>query len=187
MALTKGSHGCPLHSDARGLIHIRRQLFVGPVRPIEPTPCRAGLHPLLDRRPQRLGNPPRLAWCPVDRQDLDAPFVIVLEPEPHRRAMHSQILGNGLALPPPARHQDRLTPVTQASVLGCLEEVFQLFVFRSRQLNPPHLFPPPLIRNFTKGYLKKDARSSDVCIRPDVRRHRWRSSRCKRSSRTRFP
>src|SRR5215475_10641914 len=79
--------------------------------------------------------------------------------------MHAQILGNGLTLSPPARHQDRLTPVTEASVLGRLEEVFQLFVFRGRQLNQPHLFQPPLIRNLTKGYLKKDAKLSGACIR----------------------
>jgi hypothetical protein len=35
--------------------------------------------------------------------------------------------------------------------------VFQLLLFRGRQPNPLHLFGPPLMRNLTKGYLKKDA------------------------------
>src|SRR5512132_3212988 len=165
MALTKVPHGRPLHRDARGLIHIRRQFFVGPVRAIKPTPRRAGFHPCLDRRPQRLGNPPRLARCPVDLQALHAPFVIVLEPEPYRGTMHPQILRDGLALSPPARHQDRLTPVTEASVIGRLEDVFQVLLFHCRQLNPPHLCQPPLLRNLTRGYLRKDAMSSGACIR----------------------
>ena len=165
MALTKVPHGRALHGDARGLIHIRRQFFVGPVRAIESTPHRAGFHPRLDRWHQRRGNPPRLARCPVARQALQAAFMIVLEPEPHRGAMPPHIVGDGLALPPPARQQDRLTPVTEAPVLGRLEEGFQWFVLRGRQLNPPPLFQPPLMRNLTRGYLKKDARSSGACIR----------------------
>src|SRR5678816_3330452 len=146
-------------------IHIRRQFFVGPVRAIKPTPRRAGFHPCLDRRPQRLGNPPRLARCPVDLQALHAAFVIVLEPEPYRGTMHPQILRDGLALSSPARHQDRLTPVTEASVIGRLEDVFQVLLFHCRQLNPPHLCQPPLLRNLTRGYLRKDAMSSGACMR----------------------
>jgi hypothetical protein len=165
MALTKVPHGRTLHGDPCGLIHIRRQLFVDPVRTIEPTTRWACFHPLLDRRPQCLGNPPRLARCPVNLQALQAPFVIVLEPAPHCGAMHPQISGDGLALPPPVRHRDRLTPVTEASVIGRLEGVFQLFLFRCRQLNPPHLFQPTLLRNFTRGYLRKDATSFGACIR----------------------
>ena len=164
MALTKVPHGRALHDDPCGLLHIRRQLFVGPVRAIEPTPRRASFHPHLNRRPQRLGKPSRLAWCPLNLQALYAPFVIVLEPEPHRGAMHPQILGNGLALAPPTRHQDRLTPVAEAPITGRLEGVFQLLLFRCRQPNPPHLCQPPLVRNFTRGYLRKDAMSSGACI-----------------------
>src|SRR5215470_391190 len=167
MALTKVPHGRALHGDPCGLIPICRQLFVGPVRAIEPTPRRASFHPHLNRRPQRLGNPSRLAWCPLNLQALYAPFVIVLEPEPHRGAMHPQILGNGLALAPPTRHQDRLTPIAEASVSGRLEKVFQLLLFRCRQPNLPHLFSSPLMRNLTRGYLKKDARSSGACIRKE--------------------
>src|SRR5215467_5021146 len=164
MALTKVPHGRALHGDPCGLIYICRQLFVGPVRAIEPTPRRASFHPHLNRRPQRLGNPSRLAWCPLNLQALYAPFVIVLEPEPHRGAMHPQILGNGLALAPPTRHQDRLTPIAEASVSGRLEKVFQWLLFRCRQPNLPHLFSSPLMRNLTRGYLKKDARSSGACM-----------------------
>ena len=145
MALTKVPHGRALHDDPCGLLHIRRQLFVGPVRAIEPTPRRASFHPHLNRRPQRLGNPSRLAWCPLNLQALYAPFVIVLEPEPHRGAMPPHILGNGRALAPPTRHQDRLTPVAEAPITGRLEGVFQLLLFRCRQPNPPHLCQP-LIR-----------------------------------------
>jgi hypothetical protein len=166
MALTKVPHGRPLHSDARGLIAIRRQCFVGPVRSIKPTPRRAGLPPRLDRRDQRLGHPPRLARGPVDRQAFHAPCMIVLEPESHRRARPPPILSNGLALSPPARHQDRLTPVTKASVIGRLEDVLSLLLFRCRQLNPLHLFSSPFLRPLTKGYLKKDAKSSGACISP---------------------
>ena len=42
--------------------------------------------------------------------------------------------------------------------------MFQLLLFRCRQPNPLHLFSSPLIRNLTRGYLKKDARSSSACI-----------------------
>jgi hypothetical protein len=166
MALTKVPHGRALHDDPCGLLHIGRQLFVGPVRAIEPTPRRASFHPHLNRRPQRLGKPSRLAWCPLNLQALYAPFVIVLEPEPHRGAMPPHILGNGRALAPPTRHQDRLTPVAEAPITGRLEGVFQLLLFRCRQPNPPHLCQPPLVRNFTRGYLRKDAMSSGACIRP---------------------
>jgi hypothetical protein len=70
---------------------------------------------------------------------------------------------------PPARHQYRLTPVTEAPIVGRLEDGFQLFLFRCRQPNPPHLFSSPLMRNLTRGYRKKDAKSSGVCIRLDKR------------------
>jgi hypothetical protein len=165
MALTKVPHGRALHGDPHGLIQIRRQLFVGPVRPIKPTPRRACFHPLLDRRPQRCGNSSRLPWGPVNLQALQTPFVILLEPEPDRGAMYSQILGDGLALPSPACHQDRLTPVTEAAVSSRLEDVCQVLLFRCRQLNSSHLFSLPRMRNLTRGYLEKDARSSGACIR----------------------
>jgi hypothetical protein len=38
MVLTKVPHDRALHGDPQGLIHIRRQLFVGAVCSIEPTP-----------------------------------------------------------------------------------------------------------------------------------------------------
>jgi hypothetical protein len=47
--------------------------------------------------------------------------------------------------------------------------VFQVRLFRYRQPNPPHLFLPPLMRNLTIGYLKKDARSSGACIMKRIR------------------
>src|SRR5262249_25074585 len=135
---------------------------------IAPTPRRAGFPPLLDRRHQRRGNPSRLAWGPLALQALYAPCVIVLEPERPRGAMHPQILGNGLALPPPACHQDRLTPVAEASVIGRLAKVLQWLLFRCRQPHPPHLFSSPLMRNLPRGYRTKDARSSGACIRYGV-------------------
>jgi hypothetical protein len=70
-------------------------------------------------------------------------------------AMPPQILGDGRALAPPARHHYRLTPVTKASVSGRLKDVLSLLLFHCRQLNPLHLFSPPLLRSLTKGYLKK--------------------------------
>jgi hypothetical protein len=79
-------------------------------------------------------------------------------------AMPPQILGDGRALAPPARHHYRLTPVTKASVSGRLKDVLSLLLFHCRQLNPLHLFSPPLLRILTKGYLKKDAKSSGACI-----------------------
>jgi hypothetical protein len=45
-----------------------------------------------------------------------------------------------------------------------LEKVCHLRLFRCRQPNPSHLFQPPLLRNLTRGYLKKDARSSGACM-----------------------
>src|SRR5262249_38908580 len=142
MALTEVPHRGALDLDPGGLIQIHGQLFIGPVRPMEPTPPWAFLHPTLDHRRPRLGNPPRLSRCPLDLQALQAPFMIVREPEPHGRAMHPQILGDGLALATPTGHQDRLAPVAESSVVGRLEGVFQLLFFRGRQPHPPHLFRP---------------------------------------------
>ena len=57
--------------------------------------------------------------------------------------MHPSILRNGLALQPPTRHQDRLAPVTKASIGGRLEEVFQVYLFRGRQPDSSPLVQPP--------------------------------------------
>lgn len=151
MALTEVPPCRALDRDPSGLIQGGRQLFVGPVRPIEPTALGAVLHPPLDRRRQRLGHPTRLARGPVDLEARPASFMIQREPAPHGGAMHAQILGDGPTLAAPTGHQDRLASVAESSVGGRLEGVFQLFVFRGCQLNPPPLCPPPLIRHLTRG------------------------------------
>src|SRR5215475_203783 len=89
--------------------------------------------------------------------------MIVLQPQPYGRTMYPQILGNRRALPPPIRHQDRLTPVAEASVIRRFEKLFQVRLFRLRQLDPPHR-SPPLVQSWTRGSLKKDARSSAACM-----------------------
>lgn len=164
MALTEVPPCRALDRDPSGLIQGGRQLFVGPVRPIEPTALGAVLHPPLDRRRQRLGHPTRLARGPVDLEARPASFMIQREPAPHGGAMHAQILGDGPTLTAPARHQHRLAPVAEASVGGRLENVFEVRLFRCRQPNPLHRFCLPLMRHLTRGYLKKDVRSSGVCM-----------------------
>jgi hypothetical protein len=78
--------------------------------------------------------------------------------------MHPSILRNGLALPPPTRHQDRLAPVAAAAIGSRFEEVFQMYLFRGRQPDASHLVQPPCMRNCPREYLKKDAKSSAACI-----------------------
>ncbi len=91
-------------------------------------------------------------------------FIVLLDPQPYRRTMDASILGNRLAFPPPMRHQDRLAPIAEASVISRFEDLVQLRLFCPRQPDPPHRFPP-LVQSCMRGYLKKDARSSAACIR----------------------
>jgi hypothetical protein len=116
MALTEVPYGRALDLDPRGLIQGGRQLFIGPMRSVEPTTLGASLHPPLDRRRQRLGHQPRLAWGPWDRSALYPPFMIWFQPQLHGGAMHPQIVGDGLALTPPTGHQDR--PGTGRGAVG---------------------------------------------------------------------
>jgi len=114
---------------------------------------------------QRLGNPTSLSRSPVHLYAIHTLFVILLEPQAHRRTMHPQILGDGLALPSSMGHYDRLASVVESSVSGRFEELFQVHLFRGRQSNAPHLCSSPPMRNCIRGYRKKDANSSDACIR----------------------
>src|SRR5215510_13884998 len=165
MALTEHPHGRTFDRDPRRLVQIRRQLLIGPVRPIEPTPLGAGFHPRLDGRCQRLGNPTLLSRSPVDLDTLRTLFGILCEPQAHRRTMYPQILGDGLALPPAMGHEDRLAPVAESSVMGRFEELFQVRLFRCGQSDALHLSTSPLMRNSMKGYHKKDANSYAACMR----------------------
>ena len=66
----------------------------------------------------------------------------LLQPQPHGGAMHPEILGNRLTLPPPMRHQDGLAPVPEPAVMGRFEDLFQVHLFCGRQSDPPHPFYP---------------------------------------------
>jgi hypothetical protein len=142
MARTEIPHRRALPRDPRALIERGGHLLIGPMRPVEPTTLGAVFHPPLDRRRQRLWNPPRLAWSPVDLEACHASFVLLREPAPHGGAMHTHILGNGPAFASPTGHQDRLAPVAEPSVSSRLENVFELHVFRCGQPYPSHLLPP---------------------------------------------
>src|SRR5262245_61830090 len=165
MALTEHPHGSPFDRNTSRLVQIRCQLLVGPIRAIEPTPLGPCLHPLLNGGHQRLGNPTSLSRSPVDLDALHTLFGILLEPQAHRRTMYPQILGDGLALPPAMGHDDRLAPVAESTIIGRFEELFQACLFRCCQSDAPHLCSSPLMKNPIRGYLKKDANSSDACIR----------------------
>jgi hypothetical protein len=164
MALAEHPHGRALHLYARGPIEMRRQFFLGPVGSVKLTPLGTIVHPRLDGRRQRLGNTAPLARCPWDLSTGQTTCMKLLEPQPHGGAMYLKILGNRLTLPPAMGHHDRLAPVTESSVMGRFEDLFQLRLCRCRQPDPPHLFPP-LVKSCPRGYLKKDARSSAACIR----------------------
>jgi hypothetical protein len=56
--------------------------------------------------------------------------------------MHSQVLGDDLALPPAMGHQDGLASVAEASVISRFEDLFQLRLLGGRQPDPLHLFHP---------------------------------------------
>src|SRR2546430_14248212 len=79
--------------------------------------------------------------------------------------MDPQILGDGLTFTTATRHHARLVPVTESSISGGLEQVFQLPLFLCRESDPLHFVHSPLMRNCSRGYLKKDARSAAACIR----------------------
>src|SRR4030095_14504183 len=91
-------------------------------------------------------------------------FLILLKLESHGGAMDPSILGDDLALPATTCHQHCLASVTESSVLSRFEDLVQLRLFHGRQSDPSHLYHLPLIQNCTRGYLKKDARSSAACI-----------------------
>src|SRR5215510_10608590 len=107
MAPTTGAPRRALDLDARRLLPLRCECFVGPVRTIEPPPCRAGFPPRLDGRGQRLGHLPRLSRCPGALSACPTPCMIVREPAPHGGAMPAQIWGDGPPLAAPTGHQDR--------------------------------------------------------------------------------
>ena len=69
----------------------------------------------------------------MNLEALQALFLIGLEPAAHRGAMGSSILGDGLALPAPTRHQHRLALVTELSIGGGCEQEFQLRLIRCRE------------------------------------------------------
>src|SRR5262249_9800116 len=142
VTLAEHPHGRALHRDARRPIQVRREFFIGPVRSIKIAALGALLDPLLYRGGARLGNPTEAAWCPVDNQALQALLLILLQPQPHSSAMHPEILSNRLALPPSMRHQDRLAPVAETSIIRGFEDLFQLRLFGGCQPNPPHRFLP---------------------------------------------
>ena len=125
MALTEHPHGSPFDRNPSRLVQIHCQLLIGPVRSLEPTPLGPCLHPLLHGWRQRLGNPPSLSRSLVNLDALHTLFIILLEPQAHRRTMHPQIVGDGLALSPSMGHDDRLAPVAESAVIGRFEELFQ--------------------------------------------------------------
>jgi hypothetical protein len=160
MTLPEDPHGGALDVDPRGPLQGRGQLFIGPMRSLELTTLGTVFDPRLDSGCQRLRKTTWLARRPLDLSPCHAPCMIVLQPQPHRRTMHAHILGNHLTLPPPMRHQDRLTPVTEASVVGGVEDLFQVRLFCGRQPDPLHLFHPllcipPLVKTSHKGPSKK--------------------------------
>src|SRR5262249_19015320 len=73
----------------------------------------------------------------------------------HRGPMHPDILSDGLALPPPMGHQDRLTPVAEASVISGVEDRFQWRLFCGCQPNPPHRFHLLSCNTVREGTSKK--------------------------------
>jgi len=79
--------------------------------------------------------------------------------------MPPSILGDRLPLAAAAGQQDRLASIPESTVEGGFERVFQCRVFCRSQCNALHLSSLPLMRQLSKGELKKDAKSSDVCIR----------------------
>jgi hypothetical protein len=155
MTLTKHPHGGALDLPTRRPVQMRRQCFIGPVRAIEATALGTVFHPGQDHRCQWLGHTTRWARRPLDLQPCHTLFMVLLEPQPYRRTMYASILGNHLALPPPMRHQDRLAPVTEASVVGRFEDLFQWRLCCPRQPDPPPRFHPLLYSFAQEGTSKK--------------------------------
>ena len=156
-----------LDREARGLIQVHGQRFLGPVGALQPAPLWTALDPVLEPRRDRGGKAARWSWGPLDGAAREAGVLLLLAPPPHRRTMPPAILGDSVALAAPTRHQDRLAALTEPSVAGRLEGICHWFVCHCRQPNLPHLGPPPLVRHLTRGDRQKEAESSDACISPD--------------------
>src|SRR5262245_15747587 len=129
MTLTEHEHGSALDLNSRRPIQMHRQRFVRPIAPNKHKTLGTFIHTRLDGRGPCVRNMTRVARPPLDLSTCQAMCMILLEPQPHRATMHPSILGDGLALPPPMGHQDRLTPVAEASVISCFEDLFQLRLF----------------------------------------------------------
>ena len=164
MALAAVAPRGALDREARGLIQVHGQRFLGPVGALQPAPLWTALDPVLEPRRDRGGKAARWSWGPLDGAAREAGVLLLLAPPPHRRTMPPAILGDSVALAAPTRHQDRLAALTEPSVAGRLEGICHWFVCHCRQPNLPHLGPPPLVRHLTRGYRQKEAESSDACI-----------------------
>jgi len=85
--------------------------------------------------------------------------MIVLQPQPHRRTMHAQILGIILRFRPDA--PSRPPDTGHGGVgRGGFEDLFQVRLFCGRQPDPLHLFhpllcTPPLVKTSHKDTSKK--------------------------------
>ena len=66
MTLTEHAHGSALDLNTCRPIQMGRQLFIGPVGPVEAAALRPLLHPRLEGRRPRLGNTTWLARRPLD-------------------------------------------------------------------------------------------------------------------------
>ena len=112
MMLTEVLHGAAFNVNARLLVEVDGQFFIRPVGSVKAATLGTLFHPLLDRRGQVFGNPPRLARGPLNLEARQSPLVIALEPEDDGTAVDPQILGNLGAFAATTGHQHRLTAIT---------------------------------------------------------------------------
>ena len=87
MMLTEVLHGAAFNVNASLLVEVDGQFLIRPVGAVKAATLGALFHPLLDRRGQCFGNPPRLARSPLNLEAGQAPLVIALEPEDDGTAM----------------------------------------------------------------------------------------------------
>jgi hypothetical protein len=146
-ALTAGPPRRALPGAPGRVIEGRRQCLIGPGGTGQSTTLRAVFPPPLERRGQRLGQAARLPRRPRHLSARHTVGRIRLEPQAYGGALHASILGARLPLGPSAGHQDRLAPLTQASVGGRLAGVVQCRLCCSCEGYPQHV-----LRSLSRGH-----------------------------------
>src|SRR5262245_3834025 len=108
-----------------GLEQVVSQLFVGPVRPVEPTAGRAADDPGADRVGQGVGEGGGLALGLSRGQGVQPAVAGGVEPAGDAAAVEGKVLGDLLTRSAGVSQQDDLEAVTELAIVGGAEQPLQ--------------------------------------------------------------